>query len=107
VRPVHRSDTRVPVQADPLQVGVQVEHRGECSDPLARPFQLCDRRQVPPFRGVVLFVSQIRSMPAPADLLIRLEELVAGDSHRQPLDVTVADAASTVDVASFGARVRS
>jgi hypothetical protein len=50
---------------------------------------------------------QILSMPTPADLLGRLDELVAGDSHRQPLDIAVAGAASTIDVASFGARVRS
>jgi len=50
---------------------------------------------------------QILSMPTPADLLLRLEELVAGGSHRLPLDVTVADAASTVDVASYGTQLRS
>jgi hypothetical protein len=45
---------------------------------------------------------QILSMPTPPDPLGRLEALVAGDSHCQSPDVTVADAASTVGVASFG-----
>jgi hypothetical protein len=36
---------------------------------------------------------QILSMPTPADLVRRLDELLAGDSYRRPLNVTGADAA--------------
>jgi hypothetical protein len=32
VRLMQLRDARAPVQADPLQVGVEVEHRGECSE---------------------------------------------------------------------------
>jgi len=41
---------------------------------------------------------QILSMLTPADLIRRLDELLAGDSHRRPLNITVADAAGAQPV---------
>ena len=104
-----------PVATDQYEMAAQIEHAGAgracATEPLSPAAVRESFQEVsanPTYTAAAARLrEQILSMPTPADLLGRLEGLVAGDSNRQPLDVTVADAASTVDGASFEPRVRS
>lgn len=92
-----------PVATDQYEMAAQVEHAGagrECSTQPLSPAAVRESFQEvnanPAYSAAAARLrEQILSMPTPADLLPRLDELVAGNSHRRPLNVAVADAAST------------
>ncbi len=92
-----------PVATDQYEMAAQVEHAGAgraCSTQPLSPAAVRESFQEvnanPAYSAAAARLrEQILSMPTPADLLPRLDELVAGNSHRRPLNVAVADAAST------------
>jgi UDP:flavonoid glycosyltransferase YjiC (YdhE family) len=92
-----------PVATDQYEMAAQIEHAGvgrACSTQPLSPAAVRESFQEvnanPAYSAAAARLrEQILSMPTPADLLPRLDELVAGNSHRRPLDVMVADAAGT------------
>jgi calicheamicin 3'-O-methyl-rhamnosyltransferase len=92
-----------PVATDQYEMAAQVEQAGAgraCSTQPLSPAAVRESFQEvnanPAYSAAAARLrEQILSMPTPADLLPRLDELVAGNSHRRLLNVAVADAAST------------
>lgn len=89
-----------PVATDQHEMAEQVQQAGVgrtcCTQPLSPAAVRASFQEVstnPAYSAAAARLSeQILSMPTPADLLPRLDELVASDSHRRPRNVTVADA---------------
>jgi UDP:flavonoid glycosyltransferase YjiC (YdhE family) len=92
-----------PVATDQYEMAEQVEQAGAGRACSAEPLSAAAVRESfhevssnPAYSAATARLrKQILSMPAPADLLGRLDELAVGDSHRRHLDITMADAAST------------
>jgi len=90
-----------PVATDQYEMAAQIEHAGAgraCSTQPLSPAAVRESFQEvsanPAYSAAAARLrEQILSMPTPAELVRRLDELLVGDSHRRPLNATVADAA--------------
>jgi len=90
-----------PVATDQYEMAAQVQQAGAgraCSTQPLSPAAVRESFQEistdPAYSAAAVRLrEQILSMPTPADLLPRLDELVAGNLYRPPLDIAVADTA--------------